>query len=126
MPIEGLKQFRGRNPHGYFEDLPWEVRARAHDWLARLMRKGNAERGTVPPWLFGIYVGQAKRLALNPPTSAWGRSMLAKRGGYAVQRKYKSEGRVGEKHPGRLAAKLRAKLQSSGAVRHSFGNLSGI
>ena len=27
-------------------------------------------------WLFAIYVGQAKRLALNPPDSAWGRQML--------------------------------------------------
>jgi integrase len=29
----------------------------------------------------------------NPPTSAWGRSMLAKRGGLAVQRRYRLEGR---------------------------------
>ena len=33
------------------------------------------------------------RLALNPPTSSWGRSMLAKRGGLAVQRRYRLEGR---------------------------------
>jgi hypothetical protein len=43
--------------------------------------------------VFAIYCGQAKRLALNPPTSSWGRSMLAKRGGLAVQRRYRLEGR---------------------------------
>jgi hypothetical protein len=43
--------------------------------------------------LFAIYVGKAKYLALNPPTSEWGRLMLAKRGGKAVQRKYRLEGR---------------------------------
>jgi hypothetical protein len=133
MRIEGLKKYRGRNPRGYFEDLPSELRRRASDWLYHLMQKGRAERGTVPQWLFAIYVGQARRLALNPPTSAWGRSMLAKRGGLAVQRKYRSEGRVGPRHPARLAAKSRAKRQAAikearkpGATRHWFGNLRGI
>jgi hypothetical protein len=133
MRILGLKKYRGRNPRGYFQDLPWEVGRRASDWLHRLMQKGRAERGIVPPWLFGIYVGQARRLALNPPTPAWGRSMLAKRGGYAVQRKYRVEDRVGPRHPARLAAKSRAKRQASikearkpGAVRHWFADLTGI
>ena len=133
MRIEELKKYRGRNPRGYFQDLPGDVRRRASEWLHRLMQKGRAERGTVPPWLFGIYVGQARRLALNPPTPAWGRSMLAKRGGLAVQRRYRAEGRVGMKHPARLVAKCRAKRQAAikearkpGAARHSFGNLTGI
>ena len=48
-------------------------------------------------------MGQAKRLALNPPTSEWGRCMLAKRGGYAVQRRYQYEGR----HPTAKATQVR-------------------
>jgi hypothetical protein len=47
----------------------------------------------LPPWRYAILVGQAKRLALNPPDSAWGRSMLAKRGGKAVQIDYRLAGR---------------------------------
>jgi hypothetical protein len=133
MRIDALKKYRGRNPRGYFEDLPWEVRNRAYQWLHRLMQKGRAERGSIPRWLFPIYVGQARRLALNPPTSAWGRSMRAKKGGYAVQRLYRMQERVGLNHPARLAAQSRAKRQAAvkemrkpDAVRHWFGNLSGI
>jgi len=47
-------------------------------------------------------------LALDPPTSAWGRSMLAKRGGKAVQRRYRSEGRTGNHHPAQRAARISA------------------
>jgi hypothetical protein len=47
----------------------------------------------LPPWRFAILCGQARRLALNPPDSAWGHRMLAKRGGLAVQRRYRLEGR---------------------------------
>ena len=57
--------------------------------------------GDLPSW-WG-----AKRLALNPPTSAWGRSMLAKRGGLAVQRKYLLEGR----HPTEKATQVRLAKQ---------------
>src|SRR5277367_1549421 len=131
MGIEGLKKYRGRNPRGYFEDLPGEIRRRASDWLHRLMQNGRSKRGTIPRWLFAIYVGQARRLALNPPTSAWGRSMLAKRGGLALQRKYRMEERVGLKHPARIAAKSRAKRQAAikesrkaGTIRHWFGSLT--
>lgn len=44
-------------------------------------------------WRYAILVGQAKRLALNPPDSAWGHKMLAKRGGLAVQTQYRLWGR---------------------------------
>jgi hypothetical protein len=90
MRIEGLKKFRGRNPRGYFEGLPWEVRNRAYMWLHKFCQRWGND---LPRWRFAILVGQAKRLALNPPTSGWGRSMLAKRGGYAVQLHYQLEGR---------------------------------
>ena len=130
MRIEGLKKYRGRNPRGYFEELSWEEKRRAQMWLHRLCQRW---RGDLPQWRRAILIGQAKRLALNPPTSAWGRSMRAKKGGYAVQRKYRMEGRVGEKHPARIAAKIRAKQQAAikesrkpDAVRHWFGDLRGI
>lgn len=55
------------------------------------------------PWLFALYVGQAKRLALHPPTSQWGRSMLAKRGGYGAQRRFLCE----ERNPTARATKVR-------------------
>jgi hypothetical protein len=59
--------------------------------------------------------------------------MRAKKGGYAVQRRYRMEGRVGQKHPALIAAKIRAKQQAAikearkpGAVRTWFGDLRGI
>lgn len=62
----------------------------AYRWMHRFCERW---RGDLPGWRLAILVGQARRLALNPPSSAWGRSMLAKRGGLAVQRKYRREGR---------------------------------
>jgi hypothetical protein len=93
MRISKLNNYRRRNPRGYFHDLPWDARQRAFRWLDRFITRREATHGSVPGWLFAIYVGQAKRLALNPPTSFWGRSMLARRGGLAVQRRYRLEGR---------------------------------
>lgn len=91
MQIEGLKEYSHRNRKSRFEGLSKELRLAAFDWLMRLVMKGTRERGNVPQWLYAIYVGQARRLAVHPPTSAWGRSMLAKRGGLAVQRRYRQE-----------------------------------
>jgi hypothetical protein len=101
--IAGLKKYQGRNPNGYFQDLDWPVRERAYHWLHRLCAKGKRERGCVAPWLFAIYVGQARRLALNPPSYEWSRRMNAKKGGYAVQRRYRAEGR----HPTEKATQAR-------------------
>jgi len=104
--IPGIKKYQGRNPAGYFEDLPWDVQRAARMWLWRFCQKWGRD---LSPWRFAILVGQAKRLALNPPDSAWGRSMLAKRGGKAVQRKYRHEGR----HPTEAATwARRAKAQA--------------
>lgn len=91
--IPELKKYQGRNPDGYFRDLDLPIRQRAYGWLDRLCAKGKRERGHVPQWLFAIYVGQARRLALNPPTYEWSRWMNAKKGGYTVQRRYRTEGR---------------------------------
>jgi len=91
--IPGLKKYQGRNPNGYFQDLDQPVRQQAYAWLRRLREQGQARRGSVPQWLFAIYVGQARRLALNPPTYEWSCWMNAKKGGYAVQRLYRMQGR---------------------------------
>ena len=61
MRIEKLKKFRGRNPRGYFENLPWEAKQRAQLLLSRFCERW---RGNLPRWRFAILVGQAKRLAL--------------------------------------------------------------
>lgn len=114
MKIFALDNFRRRNPKGYFADFPLDARHRAYQWLHRFVtRWGN----DMPNWRFAILVGQAKRLALNPPTSSGGRSMLAKRGGLAVQQKYRSE----DKHPTRRATRARLakqqKTESSYSIR---------
>jgi hypothetical protein len=107
--IETLRKYQGRNPQGYFEDLPWPVKRQAQHWLWHFCKRWERN---LPGWRFAILVGQAKRLALNPPTSEWGRSMLAKRGGHAVQRKYRLEGR----HPTAPATAVRlAKLKAKKA-----------
>jgi len=63
-----------------------------------------------------ILVGQAKRLALNPPTSAWGRTMLGKRGGLAVQKKYSLDG----KHPTERATQVRLSKQQRKKTTGTF------
>jgi hypothetical protein len=126
MRIDGLKKYRHRPS---IDDLPEPYRSDAWQWYRRILRKrqalGKSMRGT---WLRAILMGQAKRLALNPPTSAWGRSMLAKRGGYSTQQKYRAEGRVGPKHPAHRAAaisasrrKWRTQTQSETLERERLG-----
>ena len=109
MRIFTLEKYRGRNPKGYFQGLPRQTRYEAYWWLDRFVKRW---RGDMPPWRFAILVGQAKRLALNPPTSSWGRSMLAKRGGLAVQRKYLVEGT----HPTQRATQVRLAKPRNKAV----------
>ena len=99
MRIAALERYR-RNRIGYFQDLTPTLRASAYRWLDRFCKRW---RGDLPAWRLAILVGQARRLALNPPTSAWGKRMLAKRGGLAVQRKYRLEGR----HPTERATRRR-------------------
>lgn len=111
MRILALEAYRGGasrgggNPRGYFGDLAPSERAIAYDWLRFFRNRRIARSGRIPRWLKPIYVGLARKFALNPPTSAWGRSMAAKKGGYAVQAKYRAEGRVGPKHPAFIAAR---------------------
>ena len=67
----------------YFADLPEDEKRDAEKWLLRFRRRWE---GNLPNWRLAILVGRARRLALQRPDSAWGRSMLAARGGYAVQK----------------------------------------
>jgi hypothetical protein len=106
MRIWGLKKYQQQLKGGLFSDLPPAARESARRWLASFMARWS---GKQPQWRLAILVGQAKRLALNPPDSAWGRSMRAKRGGYAVQRKYRSEGR----HPTEKATGIRLIRQNA-------------
>jgi len=109
MKIAALENYH-RRPAGYFQDLTPTLRANAYRWLDRFCRRW---RGDLPAWRLAILVGQARRLALNPPTSAWGKKMLAKRGGLALQRKLRIEG----KHPTERATRVR--LQKLEAKRRA-------
>lgn len=113
MRILTLEKYRGRNPQGYFRDLPDKARHAAYQWLKHFVTRWGRN---LPAWRFAILVGQAKRLALNPPSSQWGRSMLAKRGGLAVQKKYRIEGR----NPTRRATAVRLAKQNRKKVEDRF------
>jgi hypothetical protein len=92
--IEGLTRYRNRNPEGRFGDLPPLLRRKAEQWLWNLCKPWR-ERRSLTRWRYGILCGQARRLArtTSEERSKWGRSMQAKKGGYAVQRQYRNEGR---------------------------------
>jgi hypothetical protein len=119
--IPGLSKYQGRNPDGCFRSLDGPTRQRAYHWLGVFLKRWGRD---LPRWRFAILVGQARRLALRPPTSAWGRSMLARRGGRAVQRRYRHEGR----HPTASATRAHvanARVRRAGAgqperLRHGF------
>lgn len=94
MRIEPLSRYRTDHPRGGgFLDLPTLERQNAQWWFERFVHRRRAQGKPIPPWLNAIYHRQARRLARNPPTPEWGRRMLAKRGGYAVQRSYRMQGR---------------------------------
>ena len=76
-------------PGGPFAAMTWPQQRAAEQLLWKFCQRWQ---GNLPPWRRAILTGVAKRLALNPPDSAWGRKMLAKRGGLAVQEKYRREG----------------------------------
>jgi hypothetical protein len=108
--IEGLAKYQRKRQNGYFGDLPPHLRSVAAKWLKHfVLRWGN----NLPQWRFAILVGQAKRLALHPPSSSWGRSMHAKRGGFAVQRRYRAEGR----NPTQKATRVRLFQQKAEKAR---------
>lgn len=77
-------------PGGAFAALTWRQQRTAEQYLWKFCQRWGND---LPSWRRAILVGQAKRLAVNPPDSAWGRRMLAKRGGLAAQRRRRWEGR---------------------------------
>ncbi len=92
IKISGLER-KGKRKSGYFDDLPPNQQRRAENNLSKMIRRRRSRGEKVDGWVLPILVGQARRNAINPPTSAWGKSMHAKRGGYAVQQQYRMEGR---------------------------------
>jgi len=88
MRIDSLSHYPKRDRGDYFSDVGPAVWHRAKEWLAKFRERWGWK---LPNWRLGILVGQARRLALNPSDSAWGRSMLAARGGHALQRRRREE-----------------------------------
>jgi hypothetical protein len=90
--IDGLER-KPKRKGDSFDDLPPDMQREAEARLQSMLEKRRRRREPTTGWVLPILVGQARRLATNPPTSSWGRSMQAKKGGYAVQRRYRAEGR---------------------------------
>jgi hypothetical protein len=88
MRIDSLSRYPKRERGQYFNDLPPSIRRDAEERLSKFRGRWALD---LPNWRLAILVGQARRLALHPPDSAWGRSMLAARGGHAVQRRRREE-----------------------------------
>ena len=111
-----------------FDDLPRDVQLEAIRRYKHMTEKWGRD---LPGWRRAILIGQAKRWAMTSEEerSQWGRSMLAKRGGYAVQRLYRSQGRTGTKHPVQKAAKesaRRRQRQKTEPVLHDAQTQCGI
>ena len=80
-----FKRHARRHRRYLFDDLPREAQWAAEQRLWRYLQK---HRGNLKKGIFPILVGQARRWTMTSQEerSQWGRTMFAKRGGYAVQR----------------------------------------
>jgi hypothetical protein len=88
--IPGLEPYRRPAPQGdYFSDLPYEAQQRALRLLWKWCQKWGAD---LPPCRLAILVARARRLALHPLGSAWGKSLRCRRGGLAAQKDYRLRG----------------------------------
>ena len=88
--ISALDPYRRPSaPGGAFASLPYEARRRAEQFLWKWCQKWGTD---LPPWRFAILVARARRLALHPLTSAWGKQMRCRRGGLAAQKDYRLRG----------------------------------
>jgi hypothetical protein len=92
--IEELQHYRNRPS---IDELPSPLRLRARQWWNDLVAQARKRGRRLDSWYVAILWGQAKRLARTTPEerTKWGRSMHSRRGGLAVQRKYREEGRTG-------------------------------
>lgn len=88
-PPSGMFRRRGpRKPTGAdsFADLPPLQRAKAEEKFKELCEKWKSD---LPSWRRAILAGVARRLALHPPDSEWGKRMRRIKGGVNGQRKYR-------------------------------------
>ncbi len=95
MAIEGLRKYQRRHPKGcYFLELPPERRKIAWLWLDKFVSRARARGKPITPQHLGSMVARATSLSgmTAEQRSACGRSMRAKLGGYAVQRRYRARG----------------------------------
>ena len=110
-------------------ELPEPYRTQALALWHSFCERRRRERGLVERWYFGMAAGIAKRLVLNPFTSARGRSMLAKRGGYATQARFRAEGRNMGAEMTRCRVAQRAAIRRArqpGFARVGHSGLRGI
>jgi hypothetical protein len=106
MAIEELRKQQRRHARGeYFGHLPLERRRRAWQWLKRMLVRARARGKRLTPRRLGAMVARATSLSgmSSEQLRAWGRSMRAKQGGYAVQRHYRAH----DIHPTRKATYVR-------------------
>jgi hypothetical protein len=101
MGIDGLKKYQRRHIQGPFDSLPSHLRITAVRWLEHFRKRWEKD---LPRWRLAILIGQAKRLALNPPTPEWGRSMHGKRVGMQFKESTGSAGTIRLKRPRAFAS----------------------
>jgi hypothetical protein len=90
MPrITALESYRKPGPPGAFAALTWPQQRAAEQLLWKWCKKWGTD---LPQWRLAILVARARRLALHPLTSAWGKQMRCRRGGLAAQKDYRLRG----------------------------------
>lgn len=81
---------RGKTPAGGpFAALPWAQQKAAEQWYWKFCQRWGND---LPPWRRAILAGVAKRLAVNPPTSAQFLSILRARSGHGTARAARAAG----------------------------------
>jgi hypothetical protein len=70
-------------PGGPFAALTWPQQRAAEQLLWKWCKKWGTD---LPPWRLAILVARARRLALHPLGSAWGKRMRCRRGGLEAQK----------------------------------------
>jgi hypothetical protein len=106
MKIPGFIRQQRRWGNNLFDDLPFEAEQEAQK---RLRRYCENHRGNPKwRWLYPILIGLARRWAMTTVEERRkvARTLRATMAGYATQRKYRKQGRTGEKHPSQKAARI--------------------
>ena len=89
-----------------FDDLPFEKRQEAQWRFGRYCENHKGD----PRWtsLYPILIGLARRWAMTTPEERRkvGLMLRATMAGYAGQRKYREQGRIGETHPSQKAGRI--------------------